>query len=122
MMNKIDNKNYFNYCNRYDLNLTNNSTSSYQNNISSLSTYKMSDSENSKINVIKTFSRKSNEKLTSDVKENISPPIPPPFPLSLLNSNKIPLLKERAKTVRIGKVRWPPPLKENETFQNELQR
>jgi hypothetical protein len=31
-------------------------------------------------------------------------------------------LQARAKTVRIGKVRWPPPLKESETFENELQR
>lgn len=31
-------------------------------------------------------------------------------------------IQGRAKTVRIGKVRWPPPLKESETFESELQR
>jgi hypothetical protein len=31
-------------------------------------------------------------------------------------------IQGRAKTVRIGKVRWPPPLRESETFENELQR
>ncbi len=106
------------------MSLTNNSTSSNQNNSSSLSNNnKISDSENSKNNLIKNYNKGSDEKLTCDaLKENITPPIPPPFPLSLLNTNKIPLLKERAKTVRIGKVRWPPPLKDNETFENELQR
>jgi hypothetical protein len=32
------------------------------------------------------------------------------------------LLQSRAKTVRIGRVRWPPPLNPNETFETELQR
>jgi hypothetical protein len=32
------------------------------------------------------------------------------------------LLQSRAKTVRIGRVRWPPPLNPNETFESELQR
>ena len=32
------------------------------------------------------------------------------------------VLQSRAKTVRIGKVRWPPPLNTNETFESELQR
>jgi hypothetical protein len=31
-------------------------------------------------------------------------------------------IQARAKTIRIGKVRWPPPLKESETFENEIQR
>ena len=48
-----------------------------------------------------------------------APPLPPPF-----NKVKVTLndLQGRAKTVRIGKVRWPPPLRESETFENELQR
>jgi len=31
-------------------------------------------------------------------------------------------IQARAKTVRIGKVRWPPPIKESELFENEIQR
>lgn len=38
------------------------------------------------------------------------------------NSNSADLLQSRAKTVRIGKVRWPPPLNTNESFESELQR
>ena len=36
--------------------------------------------------------------------------------------NKQTDIQARAKTIRIGKVRWPPPLKENETYENEVQR
>ncbi len=31
-------------------------------------------------------------------------------------------IQARAKTIRIGKVRWPPPLRESEAFENEIQR
>ncbi len=52
------------------------------------------------------MNKSNNEQFTYDLKEHMSPPIAPPFPSSLLNSNKIPLLKERAKTVRIGKAKF----------------
>ena len=31
-------------------------------------------------------------------------------------------IQARAKTVRIGKVRWPPPIRESELFESEMQR
>ncbi len=64
-------------------------------------------SETPLIYISKNFniSNNENEQFNSDLKDNISPPIPPPFPLALLNPNNIPLLKERAKTVRIGELK-----------------
>ena len=50
------------------------------------------------------------------------PPAPPLPPLSKQVKASLSDLQARAKTVRIGKVRWPPPLRESETFENELQR
>ena len=50
------------------------------------------------------------------------PPAPPLPPLIKQVKASLSDLQARAKTVRIGKVRWPPPLRESETFENELQR
>ncbi len=50
-----------------------------------------------------------------------APPLPPPPPPRSLKPS-LSDLQGRAKTVRIGKVRWPPPLKEKETFEKELAR
>ena len=50
-------------------------------------------------------------------------PPPPPLPIPKLSAKSVLNdLQARAKTVRIGKVRWPPPLRDTETFENELQR
>lgn len=55
-----------------------------------------------------------------------APPLPKPsIPKPACENIQIKTLQDiqgRAKTVRIGKVRWPPPLNESETFENELQR
>jgi hypothetical protein len=48
-----------------------------------------------------------------------APPLPPPLPARNLKPS-LSDLQGRAKTVRIGKVRWPPPLKERESFEKEL--
>lgn len=62
------------------------------------------------------------------------PPPPPPLPASIsmmkpssrlcenIHIKTLQDIQGRAKTVRIGKVRWPPPLKDSETFESELQR
>ena len=52
---------------------------------------------------------------------SVIPPAPP-LPPSFKTKAPISELQGRAKTVRIGKVRWPPPLKEKETFEKELAR
>lgn len=57
----------------------------------------------------------------SDMVMSMPPPAPPIIGLKQVKS-VLHDLQSRAKTVRIGKVRWPPPLKESETFENELQR
>ena len=51
-----------------------------------------------------------------------APPLPPPPPPPRHLKPTLSDLQGRAKTVRIGKVRWPPPLKDKETFENELAR
>lgn len=51
-----------------------------------------------------------------------APPLPPPPPPPRHLKPSLSDLQGRAKTVRIGKVRWPPPLKEKETFEKELAR
>jgi hypothetical protein len=58
---------------------------------------------------------------------SFNPTIPPapPLPQNSQNSKIVSRpsicdLQARAKTVRIGRVRWPPPLEENESFEKEL--
>lgn len=55
------------------------------------------------------------------------PPPPPPLPQLELKQSKAKLsaadlFQSRAKTVRIGKVRWPPAPNTNLTFEYELQK
>lgn len=54
-----------------------------------------------------------------------APPLPPPpKPLTLkpFNVNQVVDLQSRAKTIRIGKVRWPPAPNPTITFEYELQK
>ncbi len=102
------------------------SSNSHNNNLNSTITSINSNfSTNILSSNVKILAGANSNKCCAFLSNNIVPPTPPPAPpISLFKPIKIPLrsLQARAKTVRIGKVRWPPPLKETETFENELQR
>ena len=49
------------------------------------------------------------------------PPIPPPLPPVQTKVSHLDL-QSRAKTIRVGKVRWPPAPNVNLTFEYELQK